>query len=536
MSHIGLDFGTTNSIISYLNSNGEPEAYSCPPPDGSKYIPSFIAYHHDNYIEIGTVAHTAGTQDPQVETYGHFKMRLPLDSSEFSQYFSCDRTPISVTTDYLRELLISLDNSYSFTSQKGEIKTLVVSVPEIWQRDIYNLGRERLQTLIKQELGLEKQLLQLVSEPVAAAAYYTWINQRHAQQKNQQPFNGNLLVCDMGGGTFDVSLCRIYGDHKVEVLYFDGQGDKGLESAGVAFDRRIVQQAYSKKQGQFLKESDAELMSLMGDFERVKINTHDRSTRLFINYLNLEEKHDKINDEVYKFSGYSVTFGEVEEAFKPIKQGIETVLSRVKFYLKEQDVKIDKLFMVGGFCQFILVQRAIMDALEIDKNDPRIDRSFNITNSAYAISYGACLIANGLVNPIEKYVHTVGVILETINTQTHELEKLDISLIKGGSNLEDLAQPNFYSQPLTPIDHKISITLWLQLLSKGKKHQHTLPDMIELPCCSSDTKYKIGMKVDRSQIAYLVLEELRSGNRLEYPLGNVVSEMFPGHVLIDGIQ
>ena len=60
--------------------------------------------------------------------------------------------------------------------------------------------------------------------------------------------------------------------------------------------------------------------------------------------------------------------------------------------------------------------------------------------------------------------------------------------------------------------------------------------MIELPCCSSDTKYKIGMKVDRSQIAYLVLEELRSGNRLEYPLGNVVSEMFPGHVLIDGIQ
>jgi molecular chaperone DnaK len=75
MSHIGLDFGTTNSIISYLNSNGEPETYSCPPPDGSKYIPSFIAYHHDNYIEIGTVAHTAGTQDPQVETYGHLNSK-----------------------------------------------------------------------------------------------------------------------------------------------------------------------------------------------------------------------------------------------------------------------------------------------------------------------------------------------------------------------------------------------------------------------------------------------------------------------------
>ncbi len=41
MSNIGLDFGTTNSIISYLNPQGEPEAYSCPPPDGSKYIPIF---------------------------------------------------------------------------------------------------------------------------------------------------------------------------------------------------------------------------------------------------------------------------------------------------------------------------------------------------------------------------------------------------------------------------------------------------------------------------------------------------------------
>jgi molecular chaperone DnaK len=278
-------------------------------------------------------------------------------------------------------------------------------------------------------------------------------------------------------------------------------------------------------------------MSLMEDFERVKINTHDRSTKKIINYLDLEDKQDKINDEFYKFSktGYSVTFGEVEEAFQPIKQGIETVLNRVQSYLKQQDLKIDKLFMVGGFCQFILVQRAIMDALKIDKNDPRIDRSFNITNSAYAISYGACLIANGLVNPIEKYIHTLGIILETFDSHFEPI-KLEITLIEGGSNLEELAQPKFYSEPIIAFNHKISITLWLQLLSKGKKHQQPLPDMIELPYCSSDAKYRIGMKVDRSQIAYLVLEELKTGKQLEYQLGNVVSEMFPGHVLIDRIM
>ncbi len=76
-------------------------------------------------------------------------MRLPLPESEFAKHFQPNRTPINVTIDYLRELLIASENPYSFSREKGEISSLVVTVPEIWQRDIYNLGRERLQELIK---------------------------------------------------------------------------------------------------------------------------------------------------------------------------------------------------------------------------------------------------------------------------------------------------------------------------------------------------------------------------------------------------
>ena len=145
-------------------------------------------------------------------------------------------------------------------------------MPEIWQRDIYNLGRERLQELIKKDLGLEKQLIQLVSEPIAAASYYAWEMQRRAQEKNTNPFQGNLLVCDMGGGTFDVSLCRIYSNNKIEVLYFDGEGDKGLESAGVAFDKNIVQIAYQKQFGEQIQENDSKFIRLLREFENVKID------------------------------------------------------------------------------------------------------------------------------------------------------------------------------------------------------------------------------------------------------------------------
>lgn len=531
---IGLDFGTTNSIISYLTPNGELEAFAYPPPDGPKYIASFIAYHEDGFIEIGTSARHTAAHDKSVETYGNFKMRLPLPDAEFSQYFGINRTPMCITTDYLRELLISTENSYSFSREKGEISNLVVSVPEIWQRDIYNLGRERLQEIIKKELGLEQQLIQLVSEPVAAAAYYAWETQRRAKENNLEPFNGNLLVCDMGGGTFDVSLCRIYGDNKIEVLYFDGQGNKGLESAGVAFDSRIVQTAYTKKHGQPLDENSRDFISLLKEFESVKIASHDKATRKLTNYLNAPE--DKAADEVYQFSGYSVTLGEVNEAFTPIRQGMQSVIKRVKSYSEKEGLNIDRIFMVGGFCQFILVQRAITDALEISKNDPRIDNKFNITNSAFAISYGSCLIANGLIDPTEKYIHTFGVVLETINIHTGERERREITLIAGGSPLDSLAQVKFYAEEVTPVGNSISITLWVQLMSKGIKHQQSWPDMIELPSYSPNAKYRVGMKVDRSHIAYLVIQETRTNKLIEYQLGDIIANMFPGYILDESVE
>ncbi|KYC38104.1 molecular chaperone [Scytonema hofmannii PCC 7110] len=526
---IGLDFGTTNSIISYLTPNGELEAFPYPAPDGPKYIASFIAYHSDGYTEIGSSARTSAAHDKSVETYGNFKMRLPLPESEFSQHFSLKRTPISVTIDYLRELLISHENPFSFSREKGGITSLVVSVPEIWQRDIYNLGRQRLQQLIQKNLELEKQLIQLVSEPVAAAAYYAWEMQRRAKEDNTESFSGNLLVCDMGGGTFDVSLCRIYGDNKVEVLYFDGQGDKGLESAGVAFDRRIVQQAYTKKHDTPLDENSQEFISLLKEFESVKISSHSKATRNLTNYLNAPD--DKAGDEIYKFNGYAVTLAEVNEAFTPIAQGIEKVITEVKAYIETIDLDIDRVFMVGGFCQFLLVQKAITDTIGMNKNDPRIDKTFNITNSAYAISYGACLIANGLVDPIEKYIHTIGIVLETIKIHTGEREKLEITLIQGGSSLDSLVESNFYSEEVTPVEKRIAITLWVQLRSKGKKHQNSLQDMIDLPNYSPNAKYRVGMRVDRSHIAYLSIEETRSGKIVEYTLGDIIAKMFPGLVL-----
>lgn len=522
--NIGLDFGTTNSIISYLGTTGEIEAFQYGGPNGHKYIPSFITYE-DSFMEIGTAARTTAANHSTVESYGNFKMRLPMPQSQTQ-----DRTAINVTTDYLRELLISLENPYSFTNQQGAIARLVVSVPEIWQRDIYNRGRESLQKLI-QDLGLP--LIQLVSEPVAAAAYYTWEMHRRAIAQALEPFAGNLLVCDMGGGTFDVSLCRIYGNNKVEVLYFDGQGDRGLESAGVAFDRHCVQQAYTEKHGQPLDESDQQFIRLLAEFEAVKIGSHARVTRKLLNCIKAPDIY--ASQDIYIFGGgYGVNFAQVQSAFAPIAQGIEAVLQRLNNWLDLEKKTIDRLFLVGGFSQFLLVENTIRDCLGISPEDRRFDRNFNITNSAYAISYGACLIANGLVDPTEKYLHSLGIVVDTINSEA-EREERYIPLVQGGKNLAELAQPQFADIPPLVTFHEapLSLTLWVDPQSKGIRFKEMLPDIVKLPSYDPNDGWRVGMRVDRSQISYLVISDIPGEKRVEYELGNAIAKMFPGFVLIE---
>jgi molecular chaperone DnaK len=525
---IGLDFGTTNSTISYLE-NDRLEAFQYGGPDGQKYIPSYVSYDN-GLIEVGSSARETAAHQPNIESYGNFKMQLPLSESEFRNLFRNSRTPFNVTVDYLQEILISSENEFSFKQQQGEITGIVVSVPEIWQRDINNTGRENLQKLIAENLGFSEKLIQLVSEPVAAAAYYVWENQQRNKASENKLFSGNLLVCDMGGGTFDVSLCKISDGGEVEVLYFDGQGDRGLESAGVAFDRRCVQIAYEKKHDHPVDESTIEFKNLMRAFESRKISGHRRFTNKLKDYL--QDREGLKNQDLYAFGNeYTITNGEVEEAFAPISEGIHRVIERVKNWLQSNNQTFDRLFMVGGFCQFYLVQQSIFESLGITDQNPRYDTTFNIANSAYAISFGSCLIANNLVNPSEKFIHSIGIIvnkevsLPSIRGLESRTDQLSVTLINGNTSLDQLSEPIFENRPLIAHHPTFPVPIWIMPESKGERY--TIEQVIDLPNYSPEAKYRVGMRVNRSQIAYLIIEEVDSSIRVEYELGNIITKIFP---------
>jgi molecular chaperone DnaK len=218
-----------------------------------------------------------------------------------------------------------------------------------------------------------------------------------------------------------------------------------------------------------------------------------------------------------------------------IAEGINRVLERVKHWMQDNNQICDRLFLVGGFCQFYLVQKTILEALQLEENSTEIDRTFNLINSAFAISYGACLIANGLVSPTEIFVHSLGIVIDTINNNA-EVEPTLISIIEGGTNLDDLASVRFADiPPLTTFktNEPLTVTLWVDPQSRGKIFKEHLPNTVKLPQPSTDDKWRVGMRVNRSQVAYLVIEAVGKDKRTEYELGNVIAKMFPGFILFE---
>lgn len=529
---IGLDFGTTNSTLSYIDNSGNLETFRYPGPAGTDYIPSCVAYSKNNkYIRVGREAlRVAANED--TEFYKNMKMTLPRPKSEWQNLdWVGDKSPETVIIDYLNKIICSdKRGDYSFKKEIGEVDSIVVSVPQAWlTRQPNHQGRPKLEKIIKEKMNLP--LVQLISEPVAAAAYYNYWYKKEAGYS----FNGNILVCDMGGGTFDVTLCKL-SENKVEVIKNDGNGIFDIGRAGVYFDTKLLKLSYQRTEDKELDTSSPEFFEMYKKLQEYKVDCAEFIT----DNIKTAVLHPSYAQNLPVIESPIVSYMyEIQEAFSEVKNGMEKVLNRFIENDTNEKIHIDKVLFVGGFNEFELTRETIKNFLLNNKDKINGDMEFieeiNSRMAAKAISFGATLIANEYIYVEELYPHTVGIVLEwkILNRDEENIklvnQKTYIPLIKGKNRVSDYKEASFHDDYLLAFESHPKLTVYIKPGSSNNTAEKEIPKSanITLPNFSPENRWKVGMKLDESQIAYIVFtDEITNKESVHYELGNILTEMF----------
>ena len=524
--NIGLDFGTTNSILSFYDRNKDyVETYKLDGNAGANYIPSFVAIDEGD-VSIGEAAKNF-IEDDYASVYSRFKVLLNLeDKKSLSNHGYEEKTPEEITTIYLKELLERFQSDHALR----KIDSLVITIPEIWLRDDYK-SRSKLKKIVS-SLGLP--LKKFVSEPVSAGAYFLH-NYEKAQRKR---FNGHVLVFDYGGGTLDVTLLQTK-NNRIKVLERTGLGkdDTFTGNAGVAFDERVITTMCDKNR----KKLGKNYRALLNDFEQKKIQTSSRHERFILDYMQDREKNRRIfklmcmahNDDF--LGSFDITASNLVNAFKDLDKDIKATLKEisqtfVKHNIDSTNSDTFRVVMVGGFSNFYLSKRSVKEFFYADDDDRRFETHFKADDIALAISKGAALIAEEVINIDETYPLSLNLVVKMMNEKGFVSEET-IPIFKKGATVT--------THSVEYINKRISQAGNLILaFDNGKKGcnfklkldkdtQELFPNFNR-----PNNKWQIGFSIDDSSFVYVHIKDKYNAVR-KTEIGDILEEYSKSIIMED---
>jgi molecular chaperone DnaK len=197
---IGIDLGTTNSVVSYMQPDGKVKVI--PNPEGHNTTPSVVAFKTSGEEIVGDAAKRQAVINP--DTVLSIKRLMGTDKKIHINTLNKDFTPQEISAkvlDYMKK--------YAETSIGQPIKKAVITVPAY-----FNDAQRQATKDAGQIAGLE--VMRIINEPTASSLAYGMESKK----------SGKILVYDLGGGTFDVSILEI-GDGTFEVISTSGDNHLG---------------------------------------------------------------------------------------------------------------------------------------------------------------------------------------------------------------------------------------------------------------------------------------------------------------------
>lgn len=320
---IGIDLGTTNSCVAVMEGG---EAVVIPNPEGNRTTPSVVAFSKTGERLVGQVAKRQAVTNPDrtvqsIKREMGTNFKVSIDDKQYS--------PQEISAMILTKLK---QDAEAYLGQP--VEQVVITVPA------YFSDAQRQATKDAGKIaGLE--VLRIINEPTAAALAYGL--DKESDQK--------ILVFDLGGGTFDVSILEI-GDGVFEVLATAGNNRLG----GDDFDNRIVDylvDSFKKEQSVDLRGDKMAMQRLREAAEKAKIELSGvTSTNINLAYITADAtgpKHMDMNLTRAKFD--ELTGDLVEKTMEPLKRAMSD--SGVA------PSDIHKILLVGGSTRIPAVQDAV---------------------------------------------------------------------------------------------------------------------------------------------------------------------------------
>ncbi|MCP1716183.1 molecular chaperone DnaK [Methanocalculus alkaliphilus] len=324
---LGIDLGTTNSCMAIMEG-GEPKVI--PNSEGARTTPSVVAFSKDGERLVGSVAKRQAVTNPG-RTIASIKRQMgtnytvAIDDKKYS--------PQEISAMILQKLKIDAE---AYLGEK--ITKAVITVPAY-----FNDAQRQATKDAGRIAGLE--VLRIINEPTASSLAYGLDKEGES----------TILVYDLGGGTFDVSILTL-GDGVFEVLATTGINHLG----GDDFDDRIIDYLvddFKKKEGIDLKKDPVALQRLKDAAERAKIELSTlQKTNINLPYITSTDSGPKFLDIDLTRAKFEQLIGDlVEKTVEPVKQAVKDAGINAK--------DLNHVLLVGGSTRVPLVVETVRKIL-----------------------------------------------------------------------------------------------------------------------------------------------------------------------------
>jgi molecular chaperone DnaK len=470
---LGLDLGTSNLVAAY-RKNDALLAYDWGDMGDGFLLPAYVQLGSDGVV-VGDLARTSWQQG-EPNCYRRFKMRIGRVTGE---------TGMSASR-LLKELVLAaraaMLGGERYMSEITEIDSAVITVPHAWNE------AQRLETRRAVEAA-GVPVRRVLSEPVAAAAYYAYLRRRRD--------SANVLVCDMGGGTFDISLAEIRPYRGVRVVE---RLTATNESAGMTADALIVAHILSSSLGiavdpeALLGEQDSpEIRYALSVAEKKRATMNHEACRLLkkpgCSTAQVEPERCR-----FAFDGVSVDYDlgydEMADVIAPVcTRAYDLVTSALDAAGPNRPTEV---VLAGGMTRMLAVQQAIARAMGVPvKSLLELGQE-----SDRAIARGAAVVGDGTITVEEVLPYSIGVVAADYQNEAVQVNSI---LLRRGSRVPSAIAHHTVCTTKESRDH---IEL---LVALGESTDPSACNLIrrELPVrgtVSRGTVHEISLRVDESML------------------------------------